>query len=233
MQKSHKILVKSIQMKNEVCGLYNQRRSKIEVIQGGLDINSFSVVKSDIPNLKKKFGIPLNKKVFMYAGRIVPQKGLRYFVKAALQLLKENSFIVVIIGEPTDQKYAHSVNEIIRKSSNADQFFTLGHVDQNDIPFVIACADCLVSPSLYEPFGMVNLQAAALGKWIITTSRTGAREVLQNYSQLRITEPNNIRSLTNAMREVLLDQDHSSIHPFDEQYSWRTVVERLQKVFKN
>ncbi len=231
MENSKRVLVKSYQMKDEVSRLYRQDERKIEVIQGGLDCQAFSSVNLSIHNLKQRFGIPSNKKIVMYAGRIVPQKGLKYLVEASLELLAEQDFALIIVGEPTDVRYTAEIKKRVVNSPQKDNIFFIGHVDQHNVPLVFVCADIVATPSIYEPFGMVNIQAASLGKWVITTDQTGSREILQSYSRIIVVKGHSSEALKTAIRDALLLQNGHFVPKFGEGHSWQIVGRHLQKIF--
>lgn len=229
MRQSKMIFVKSRQMANEVSDFYGMPPSKITVITGGIDAEDFQMQpESSSVAFKRKFKIPLGVPVVLYAGRIVPQKGLFYLIESSLALLREIHFVVVIAGANANASYYAKIKRQVENSAYKKSFYFLGHVDQREMSFVLNTADCLVTPSLYEPFGMINLQAAFLNKNIITTDATGSADLLAIYEKIKIVRAGSSTAIESAMREVLSWKNQYSRTTFDFQgYSWLTVAEQL------
>ena len=233
MYYSRVIFVKSHSMVSEIMSLYGINSKKIAVITGGIDTKDFQIeTELSYEACKRKLGIPLDKYIVLYAGRIVPQKGLIYLVKAALNLLPEPSFAVVIVGANMSKSYTKSTKRLLVNTNHQNSFHFLGQVDQLDMPLIFNLADCVVTPSLYEPFGMVNLQAASLGKTVITTNVTGSADLLADYPNIKIVKPGSVEAIESTLREVLslkTQKDQLSIDLSG--YSWRNVAEKLSRYF--
>lgn len=228
------VLVKSEIMRKEVHSLYNISKDKIKTIIGGIDIKDYHKEDALTKNeTKNKYSIPGDKKIILYIGRIVPQKGLVYLIYSALLLFeKRKDFVIVVAGENTDNEYTKEIKKIINNSKQSKNFYFLGHIDQLKTQSIFNIADCVVTPSLYEPFGMVNLQAAYLNKPIITTSVVGSLDILKKYKNLIIIEPKSINNLADGINKVLEKNKHAQNINFDE-YSWKNVTKKLINIFNN
>ena len=235
MRYSKMIFVKSYKMVSEVSYLYGINSNKIAVITGGIDDKDFQIQSdSSCVAFKRKFKIPLGVPIVLYAGRIVPQKGLSYLIEASLMLLREINFVIVIAGAVVDESYYAKVKHQLDNTAYQKSFYFLGHINQRDMSLVLNSGDCLVTPSIYEPFGMVNLQAVSLGKKVITTEVTGSVDLLANYARMKIVKAGSATAIELALREMLLlkpqiDQSHIDLSA----YSWRIVAEQLLRYFKN
>ena len=233
MRYSKITFVKSRQMASEVSDLYGQPANKIAVITGGIDEKDFQREPvSAVVAFKEKYEIPMDVPVVLYAGRIVPQKGLLCLIEASLKLLREKTFVVVIAGVGVSASYYAKVKCQVEDSTYKKSFYFLGHIDQREMSLVLNAADCLVTPSVYEPFGMVNLQAAFLNKIIITTDITGSADLLVNYKKMKIVHAGSSTAIESAMREVLSWKNQSDQALFDFRvHSWLKVAEQLTYYF--
>lgn len=235
LQYAKMVFVKSKIMANEVANLYHINPLKIAIITGGIDEEDFKsgAIKSG-EELKKKLLIPSTAKVVLYAGRIVPQKGLIYLIKAALQLLADYNFIVVIAGAYTNKEYLNSIMKILNKSVYRKSFYFLGYINQMEMSSIFNIADCIITPSLYEPFGMVNLQAAFLGKTVIATDITGSINILRDYPNLRVIQPGSVEAIKVSLKEILSTPENKDKRPFDfSQYSWKNVAKKILTNIQN
>lgn len=233
MRYSKIIFVKSREMVREVSSLYHVNQDKIAIITGGINKSDFQTLDESLcVEFKNKLGIPLNEYVVLYAGRIVPQKGLIYLIEASLNLLRECNFVVVIAGADLNELYAAKVKRLLDNNIYQKAFYFLGHVDQLSMSLVLNSADCLVTPSLYEPFGMVNLQAAFLGKNIITTDVTGSVDLLANYKNIKIIKAGSTTAVELALREVIYTKKQKNYSMTDfSRYSWSYVAGQLLRYF--
>lgn len=227
------VFVKSRIMASEITNLYHINHQKIVAITGGIDEEDFKIgaIKSG-EELRKKLLIPASAKVVLYAGRIVPQKGLIYLVKAAMQLLADYDFIVVVAGSYTNKDYFDSIMKLLNNNVYRKSFYFIGHINQLEMSSIFNIADCIVTPSLYEPFGMVNLQAAFLGKTVITTDITGSIDVLRNYHNLRVIQSGSVEAIKTSIKEILSTLKNKDNQPFDfSQYSWMCVASKILEYF--
>ena len=225
-----KVFVKSKIMAGEVKELYGVNSSKLFVVSGGIDENDFKVNNNPDSDFIKNLSIPLNTKIILYAGRVVPQKGLIYLIKAALELLEKYNFVVVVAGEHKNKKYFNSIVELINNSVYKKSFYFIGHVNQLDMNSIFNIADCVVTPSLYEPFGMVNLQAAFLGKTVITTEVTGSIDLLGKYSRLNVVKSGSVMDIKNSLKKVLNNQTNYNLANYNfKDYLWIDVARQILK----
>lgn len=233
MRYSKMVFVKSRKMVSEISRLYGMNVNKLVVIAGGIDDKDFQIQsESSCIEFKRKFKIPLDVPVVLYAGRIVPQKGLSYLIEASLILLREINFVVVIAGADINKSYYTKIKHQLDNTIYKKSFYLLGHINQLNMSLVFNSADCLVTPSVYEPFGMVNLQAAFLDKKIITTKVTGSVDLLANYAKMKVIEAGSSAAIESAMREVLFWKNSKSQTSIDFRiYSWRKVAEQLLYYF--
>jgi glycosyltransferase involved in cell wall biosynthesis len=230
---SKMIFVKSHRMVSEVSSLYGVSPKKLAVITGGIDDKDFQI-QSELSciEFKCKLKIPSDIPIVLYAGRIVPQKGLVYLIKASLDLLKEIDFIVIIAGADVNKPYYAKVKRLLDNSVYQKSFYFLGHINQLDMSLVLNLADCLVTPSFYEPFGMINLQAALLNKKIITTEVTGSVDLLADYAMKKIVKAGFSENIEVALREVLSWKNQKNRIPIDLRiYSWQNVAQQLSRYF--
>jgi glycosyltransferase involved in cell wall biosynthesis len=229
---SKKIFVKSEIMKNEVCLLYGVDSSKIVLITGGIDKQDFWAMSNDeIRKLKTKYSIQLEKNIILYAGRIIPQKGLVYLIKCLPSMILEKiSFCFVVVGEIKDEKYFKKIKSLIAKNNLEKYIIFIGHVNQCEVNKFINLADVVASPSLYEPFGMINLQAAILGKKILISSHVGALNILSQYDKIKIISNFSLNEIEKELKD-LIRMDASGLSFNGSLYSWGNVARSLLKAF--
>lgn len=191
---------------------------KNKVLYNCVDFNVFNLNNIDhnfIQAFNEKHNIKENDFCFVYSGRVCPKKGVLQLVKAFKKLRKNhNNAKLIIIGKPDFSKdgeteYTIKLKEI-SKDIKDDIIYT-GFVNHDDIPTVLAIADCAVIPSIYEEaFGVVALEAMAMKKAIISTISGGLVEPLNEDCAIFVDKQKNAtENLFKAMEKIIEDKDLS------------------------
>lgn len=168
--------------------------SVARVIPGsGVDLNSF------VPTASPSTG---EAPLFLMVSRLAADKGVREFVGAA-RLIKERHPLArfVILGDP------HPSNRTAIPRSELDAWLRDGIVEHQhpvaDVRPVLAAAHCVVLPSYREGLPRALLEAAAMGRPIITTDVPGCREVLEDGRSGFLCEVRNAANLSMAIERFL------------------------------
>lgn len=163
----------------------------------GVDIDKFDPQKVE-SNIRLSNGIPEDAFVFTFIGRIVKDKGVNELVYAFEKLcqLYENIHLLLvgsneIIQNPIDNR----AFSLIR---NNDRIHAVGA--QEDVRPFLKASDVFVLPSYREGFGMVLIEAGAMGLPCITTNISGCNEIIIPGENGAIIEPQNEDALFNEMR---------------------------------
>jgi D-inositol-3-phosphate glycosyltransferase len=160
--------------------LYGADMSKVIVIPPGVDLERFHPL--EMKEAKRKVGIPCGDKNIMFAGRIEPLKGIDTLIQAMALIkqrypsLMENTCVAIIGGDPwsdsPDAEMAR-LQAMQRELGTEDIVAFLGAKDQDILPHYYAAAEMVVMPSHYESFGMVALEAMAMGRPVIASEVGG------------------------------------------------------------
>ena len=167
--------------------LYGADAGKVSIIPPGVDLRRFRPI--DKKEAKRCVGIPCGDFNIMFAGRIEPLKGIDTLIRA-MALLKErypavveNTCVAIIGGDPwADSPDAEMARlQALRQDLGIhDVVVFLGAKDQNVLPCYYAAAEMVVMPSHYESFGMVALEAMAMGRPVIASEVGGLAFLVQD-----------------------------------------------------
>ncbi|RZI91045.1 MAG: glycogen synthase [Microbacterium sp.] len=135
--------------------------AKVRVIYNGIDVESWRPV--DDPALLERYGIDPARPSVVFVGRITRQKGLPYFLRAA-ERLPADVQIVLCAGAPDTPQIMAEVQELVR--------------GRDELCAILTAATTFVCPSVYEPLGIVNLEAMACGAAVVGTATGGIPEVV-------------------------------------------------------
>jgi glycosyltransferase involved in cell wall biosynthesis len=210
---------------------------KIHYIPACVDTKRFNPYLDK--DLKKELGIE-DKIVVLYVGRLVPQKGVNYLIKAFSKVLQENSHaILVIVGEGPIKNYlVNLVNELgIR-----DHVIFLKAVPYNRIHKIHAISDITVLPSIptkswMEQFGYVLIEAMACGKPIVA-SRCGAiPEIVIDNETGFLVEPGDVNELAGKISLLISDSKlrekmgYKGRIRVEREFSYEAVLPKIKELY--
>jgi alpha-maltose-1-phosphate synthase len=150
---------------------------RVEVVYNGIDLDAWK--PSPDPEITRALGIDPERPSVVFVGRITRQKGLPYLLRAAA-LLPPEVQLVLCAGAPDTPE----ILEEVREGVAALQLLRTGVVwidrllGQTELRAVLTSATTFVCPSIYEPLGIVNLEAMACGIPVVGTATGGIPEVV-------------------------------------------------------
>lgn len=150
--------------------------SKVDIIPNGVDPRRFDALNGlDLSEFRLDFARP-DEPIVYYVGRIVPEKGLTFLVDAVPLVLSQWPGVKFVIAGSGGH-----VNDLRAKAyalGVADNIIFPGRVSDDVRDGLFKVADCAVFPSLYEPFGIVALEAMAAGTPVVVSDTGGLSEVV-------------------------------------------------------
>jgi glycogen synthase len=170
-----RVLVCSGYMRWEVNRLLELPPSKVDVIPNGVDDRVWRATRRAVAAARVRFaaGGPL----IGYAGRLVYEKGVQHLVGAVPQLRKQHPGLRVVIAG--DGPYRGELQEETSRLGLHDAVSFPGFLATTELPAMLAATNATVVPSMYEPFGMVALEAAAAGAPLAVADTGGLAEIVE------------------------------------------------------
>lgn len=157
---------------------------KVHVIFNGIDLSRWhrpdtAEAEANAVEVRKRFGIDPDRPTVVFVGRITRQKGLAYFLRS-VELLPPEVQVVLCAGAPDTEEIAKETEDLV---ANLQEKRTgVIHIDEmldhTSLVAVLAGADVFATPSIYEPLGIVNLEAMALGLPVVGTATGGIPDVI-------------------------------------------------------
>lgn len=167
-------------MKHDVQELYRVSPEKIEVIHNGIDASEYRY-KQD-PNTLLRYGINPDTPYVLFVGRITRQKGLQHFLEMA-RYLKPGVQVVLCAGAPDTREILSEMAarvERLRAEKKEEIIWIPEMVPKQDIITLYSQAAVFVCPSVYEPFGLINLEAMACGTPVVASKVGGIPEAVKD-----------------------------------------------------
>ena len=165
-------------MRNDILRAYPQvDPAKVHVIYNGIDVDAWHPV--DDPAVLAKHGIDPSRPSVVFVGRITRQKGLPYFLRAAEKLPSEVQ-LVLCAGAPDTPEIMDEVRGLVADltATRTGVVWIEEFLPRPELSAILTAATTFVCPSVYEPLGIVNLEAMACGAAVVGTATGGIPEVV-------------------------------------------------------
>jgi starch synthase len=152
---------------------------KVQVVHNGIDLERWKPVRDDA--LLRSLGVDPDRPSVVFVGRITRQKGLPYLLRAAAQLPPEVQ-LVLCAGAPDTPEILAEVHAGVTElqHSRTGVVWIDRLLSQHELSAVLTAATTFVCPSIYEPLGIVNLEAMACGAPVVGTATGGIPEVVDD-----------------------------------------------------
>ena len=171
------IIAVSSETKRDIERLFNVGSARVHVIHNGIDLDQYR--KVDSTAALKHHGIDPNKPYLLFVGRITRQKGIIYLVRA-IQYMDPDFQVVLCAGAPDTPEIAKEMKDAVESvtKKRSDVVWIAETVDRNAVTELYSHAAVFCCPSIYEPFGIINLEAMACETAVIASAVGGIKEVV-------------------------------------------------------
>jgi D-inositol-3-phosphate glycosyltransferase len=226
--------------------LYGADAAKVSVIPCGVDLDLFYPIPED--EAKQVLGLPLQRCVILFVGRIEPLKGIDTLLRAIALITPElpcwrDELSVIIVGgapgagiEETQAELARL--QALRAELGIEDLVTFrGAKDQDTLNYYYSAAELVVMPSHYESFGMVALEAMSCGTPVVASKVGGLAFSVQDGQTGFLVPDGDAEALAGRIR--LLLKDHDLRHQMGRQavrwaqrYGWPVIAQQIVDVYE-
>ncbi|KIR65971.1 MULTISPECIES: glycogen synthase [Micromonospora] len=150
---------------------------RVKVVYNGIDTAQYAPdLGTDVVD---RLGIDPARPSVVYVGRITKQKGLPYLLRAAREL-PEDTQLVLLAGAPDTAEIAAEVEGLVTelRAKRSGVVWVAEMLPKHEVIQVLTHATVFVCPSVYEPMGIVNLEAMACETAVVATATGGIPEVV-------------------------------------------------------
>lgn len=175
---AHAVIAVSEGMAADVREVYPEvDAERIHVIHNGIDPDVYRPVED--PEVLARHGIEADRPAVVYVGRISRQKGITHVLDAA-ERLSADAQLVLLAGAPDTPELAAEVGAHVDRlrDERPGVVWIEDMLPRDEVAAILTHATVFVCPSVYEPFGLVNLEAMACGTAVVASAVGGIPEIV-------------------------------------------------------
>lgn len=195
------LFTNSEMVKQEVLQFYRTDPKKIQVVHNGVEWHAMQEAFDEWKAQKEKNLLTLHLDPtafqFLFIGHNFRRKGLEKLLQA-LAMIKQEHFQLSVIGKEKDLKFFETLVQRLGLEKKVI-FFGL----QKETARFYQIADCLVIPSLYDPFANVTVEALAMGVFVLSSKNNGGHEVLNQQNGSLIESLDDPASFAETLKQTL------------------------------
>jgi glycosyltransferase involved in cell wall biosynthesis len=228
------VIVCSTFMSAEVRNYFELPAEKVAVIPNGIDLKAVARCSEDRRLQLRHQYAPYGERLLLFVGRIVHEKGLHILIRALPRILAEHPNTRLLVAGKNSEKMWSLAYEL--NVEWAVRF--LGFISDEDRDCLYQIADAAIFPSIYEPFGIVALEAMATGCNVIVSNVGGFAEVVQHLQTGLTVYPNDPLSIAWAVNRLFSDPAgaatwrENALRYVEEKYSWRSIAAQTAAVYQ-
>jgi glycosyltransferase involved in cell wall biosynthesis len=223
-----------IAVSETVRGFYAQKlgvaKEKLRVVYNGVEGHlAESSKEGPAEDLKATFGLKAGERVIALVGRLVPQKGIAFFLEALSGLAFRGK--VLIVG---DGPLKEGLKALVARLNLKDVVVFAGF--RRDIPEILGVTDILVLPSSREGLPMILLEAMAMGVVVLATRVGGTPELVQDEVNGFLVEYGDVEGLRKKLGDVLSRPSLAAIREqakrmVEEKFTLKAMVEEHENIY--
>lgn len=246
------IIAVSEETKTDVLNHFDVDREKVKVIYNGINLQEY-VVTSETSTLEK-YGIDQSKPYVLFVGRITRQKGIIHLVNA-IKYIDPDTQIVLCAGAPDTPEIAKEMEDSVRevKKTRDNVIWIDVMLDKASVIQLYSHADVFCCPSIYEPFGIINIEAMACETAVVASAVGGIKEVVvdgetgilvpleqQKEAPFEPVNPDRFsRDLAEGINKIINDKELSGLmakngrRRVEETFDWIAIAKQVEALYKS
>lgn len=246
------LIAVSKETKEDILKYFDVDESKIHVIYNGINLQEY-VVTSETSTLDE-YGIDKNKPYVLFVGRITRQKGIIHLVNA-IKYIDPDTQIVLCAGAPDTPEIGKEMKDAVEavKITRKNVIWIDKMVTKKEVIQLYSHADVFCCPSIYEPFGIINIEAMACETAVVASAVGGIKEVVvqgetgilipleqQKVAPFEPVNPDKFsRDLANGINKVINDKDlrlkmaKNGRKRVEDYFDWIAIAKQVEALYKS
>jgi 1,4-alpha-glucan branching enzyme len=230
-----KVICCSDYMVSHVRWAFGLPPDKQVMIPNGVNTDVYAEAQSkDLTQFRRRFALP-GERIVLFVGRLVYEKGVHVLVNAIPKVLEKVNAKTVIVGNGYMKE---QISGIVKGLGIDQKVMFTGFVDDETLRRLQTSADVSVVPSLFEPFGIVALEAMAAKSPVVVSDTGGLAEIVDHDVDGIKVYPNNPDSLAWGITRVLTDERNANrlrsnaYKKIQEKYNWDRIAKQTRDVYR-
>ena len=246
------VIAVSNETKRDIERLFGVDPTQMHVIHNGIDLEDYR--KVDSTEALTRYGIDINEPYLLFVGRITRQKGIIHLIRA-IQFMDRRFQIVLCAAAPDTPEIAEEMKNAVErlKTQRSDIIWIDEMVDRKTANELYSHAAVFCCPSIYEPFGIINLEAMACETAVVASAVGGIKEVVVDgetgflvpLEQMKESpfEPLNpekfARDLAARINQLMADPTlrekfgKAARKRAQEKFSWSAIAQRTKALYES
>jgi alpha-maltose-1-phosphate synthase len=182
---------------------------RVRVIRNGIDTIEYAADPGT--DVLRRYGVEPARPTVVFVGRITRQKGLPVLLRAA-SALDPGAQLVICAGQPDTPELAAEVTALVEhlQETRSGVIWLSGMLAKREVIQLLSHATAFACPSLYEPLGIVNLEAMACGTAVVASRVGGIPEVIDDGETGLLVPPDDPAALADGLNTLLRDPDRAT-----------------------
>ena len=244
------VIAVSRETKDDVLRYFNVPPERVPVIYNGIDLDEYRPVTSTAA--LEKYGVDPRRPYVLFVGRITRQKGIVHLARA-IQYMDPGFQVVLCAGAPDTPEIAAEMKEAVAaaQAKHGEVIWIEQMVTNPEKIELYSHAAVFCCPSIYEPFGIINLEAMACETAVVASAVGGIKEVVvegetgyliplnqMGESPFEATHPEQFsRDLAERINQLMADPakreafGKAGRHRAEEIFSWRSIAAQVRDLY--
>ena len=226
--------------------------AKVKVVHNGIDVSLWNRDEGD--DIVRALGIDPSRPSVVFVGRNTRQKGVPYLLRAAAKLPADVQLVLCLGAADTPELAAETARLIEELQTQRGGVILVERMlPRNELIQVLSHATAFACPSIYEPLGIVNLEAMACGAAVVASATGGIPEVVQHGETGLLVDIEQVTDGTGtpldpekfvtefaaALTEVVSDparartMGRAGRRRAEEHFSWESITETTLEVYRS
>ena len=229
---ARRVIACSDYMRDQVEAVFALPHGKLDVIPNGVALRDFALPDAEVARFRRELA-PDGEALVLFAGRLEYEKGVQT-VLHALERVEARvgavRFLVAGVGT-----YSDELRELVEALELGDRVTFTGFLADHELRLHYAAADVALAPSIYEPFGLVAVEAMACGTPVVVGDTGGLREIVAGGHGLSFPPQDDVQ-LAERIVEVLADPELAreltarGRRLVADRYDWEAVADAVVAV---
>ncbi|MBU2529974.1 MAG: glycogen synthase [Elusimicrobia bacterium] len=231
LESADHIIAVSINSREDILKHFNVKQERVSVIHNGIDLNLYRSIKTD--DTRKAFDI--GEEYILFVGRVSRQKGIEHLIEA-VKWLKPGVQCVCCTSAPDTKEFEDEIKAKIEKEPRIIWINSLLREEQ--YVELYSNAKVFACPSVYEPFGIINLEAMACETPVVASAVGGILETVVDGETGLLAKPADPRALADAINTLLNNPElaeklgKNGRRRVEEKFSWTSIAEKTIKLYQ-